>query len=101
MRKTLFSLIALSATTVAAQPQPNVDVCKLMSVEEMQVCKTTGPGDSTGARGAYCDQITPERIDQCLEQARTAELDSASSGATAPRPEEEEKPKAAEPDPKK
>src|SRR5262245_49654407 len=97
MRKVLFSLIALAAATAAAQtrPEAGVDVCKLMSREEMQACQSTKQGDVSGARSAYCDQVSQERVAKCLEQPAAAEDGSASSGATAPRPDE--KPKAPEP----
>ena len=86
MRNTLISLVSFSATTVAAQPQPSVDVCKLMSVEEMQVCSSTRPGDASGARSVYCDQLSAERIAQCVEQAKAGETGSASAGGTAAAP---------------
>jgi hypothetical protein len=88
MRNALFSLIAFAAMTVAAQPrpEPNLDACKLMSREEMQVCTITKAGDATGARSARCDELPQNVIEQCLEQARTDQAAPASGGATAPQP---------------
>ena len=87
MRKTLFSLIALAATSVTAQPEPNLDACKLMSREEMQVCTITKPGDATGARSVRCDELSQSVIERCLEQARADQSAPASGGATAPQPQ--------------
>ena len=86
MRKALISLLAFSATTVGAQPQPNIDVCKLMSVEEMQLCQATRPGDPTGARSARCDELSREAVQKCLDERR--DESSASGGTTTPAPED-------------
>jgi hypothetical protein len=82
MRKVLFSVVA--AVAIPASAQPTADVCKLMSVEEMQVCQATKPGDATGARSIYCDQVAAAQIDRCLQQARTPQSTPASGGASAP-----------------
>ena len=79
MRKTLFFLAASAATLAYAQPQPNMDVCKLMSREEMRMCLVSKPG--ADARGAYCDQVSQAEIEKCLAEPPRDEA-PASGGAT-------------------
>ena len=86
MRKALFSMLALAATGVCAQPQPNLDPCKLMSQEEMLLCVNTRPGDASGARHARCDELSRETMQKCLDQPPREET-SASGGTSTPAPE--------------
>src|SRR5688572_11648255 len=90
MRKTLLFFIALAATPASAQPrpEPNLDACKLMSVEEMQLCRVTKPGDPIGARSARCDELSSEAVQKCLDQP-TREETSASGGTSTPAPQGE------------